>query len=248
MVKIIAIGGGENGRSGTKYETKQIDEEIVKLSGKKHPKVLFVPPKSQFQENYFQQMQKVFRRLGCKISPLYLTDTQLNIKQLENTILGSDIIYVGGGNTLKMLKDWRKCKLDRVLLKVTKKDIVLSGLSAGAICWFRYGYSDSRKNTGPKKGVIRVKGLDLIHALYCPHYQGKENVKSNLKEMMKRTTIIGLAFDDCSAIEIIDNKYRVITSNKKANAYRVYWKNKEYHEEIIEKKNTFSPIKNLLIK
>ena len=50
MVKIIAIGGGENGRPGTKYETKQIDEEVVRLSGKKHPKVLFIPPQVSFKK------------------------------------------------------------------------------------------------------------------------------------------------------------------------------------------------------
>ena len=104
MVKLIAIGGGENGRPGTKYETRQIDEEIVRFSGKNHPKVLFIPPPSQFQEDYFKVMQKVFVRLGCDISPLYLSNPNPNKRELEETVLGADIIYVGGGNTLKMLK------------------------------------------------------------------------------------------------------------------------------------------------
>jgi len=246
MVRIIAIGGGENGRAGTEYETRQIDEEIVRLSGKKHPKVLFICPKSPFQENYFQQMQKVFRRLGCNISPLYLDNRKSNKRELECAVLGSDIVYVGGGNTLKMLKDWRKSGLDKILLKAAKKDIVLSGLSAGAICWFRYGCSCLQRNTNDKKCFVRIKGLDLIPALCCPHYDNDTDRKSNLEKMMKRTTEVGLALDNCSAIEIIDNKYRIIASNRKANAYRLYWKNEKYYEEIIEKKNTFSPIKDLL--
>lgn len=65
---------------------------------------------------------------------------------------------------------------------------------------------------------------------------------------MRRTTEIGLAFDNCAAIEIIDKEYRVITSNKQANVYRVYWKNGEYYEEIIEKKKTLSPLEDLLKK
>jgi hypothetical protein len=65
---------------------------------------------------------------------------------------------------------------------------------------------------------------------------------------MKRTTEIGLAFDNCSAIEIVDDTYRIITSNRQANAYRVYWKNGQYHEEIIEKKKSFSPLDELLRK
>jgi len=248
MTKIIAIGGGENGRPGTKYETKQIDEEIVKLSGKKHPKVLFIPPPSQFQEDYFEVMQKVFVRLGCKISPLYLSDPKPNKKELENNILGSDIIYVGGGNTLKMLKYWRKHGIDRILHKASKRDIVLSGLSAGAICWFRSGCSDSRKFTNPNADLIKIKALDYIPALYCPHYDAEADRKPDLEKVMRRTTEIGLAFDNCSAIEIVDDKYRIITSNRQANAYRVYWKNGKYHEEIIDKKKTFSPLDELLRK
>lgn len=248
MVRIVAIGGGENGRVGTKYETKLIDKEIVRLSGKKHPKVLFILPKSPFQENYFQQMQKVFRKLGCNISPLYLDNRKSNKRELECAVLGCDIIYVGGGNTLKMLKDWRKSGLDKILLKASKKNIILSGLSAGAICWFRYGCSYLQQNTNNKKCFMRIKGLDLIPALCCPHYDDGTDRKFNLEKMMKRTTEIGLAFDNCSAIEIIDYKYRIITSNRKANAYRVYWKDGEYHEEIIEKKKNFSPISELLVK
>jgi dipeptidase E len=248
MVKIIAIGGGENGRPGTKYETKQIDEEIVKLSGKKHPKVLFIPPPSQFQESYFQVMQKVFVKLGCEISPLYLSDPKPKKRELENTILGSDIIYVGGGNTLKMLKYWRKHGIDKILQKAAKQDTVLSGLSAGAICWFRSGCSDSQKFTNPDAGLIKIKALDYVPALYCPHYDAEADRKPDLEKVMRRTTEIGLAFDNCSAIEIVDDKYRIITSNKQANAYRTYWKNGQYHEEIIEKKKTFSPLDELLSK
>lgn len=182
MVKIVAIGGGENGRPGTKYETEQIDKEIIRLSGKKHPKVLFIPPPTQFQEDYFKVMKKVFVRLGCEISPLYLSNPKPNKKELENNILGSDIIYVGGGNTLKMLKYWRKHGIDTILKKAAKQDIVLSGLSAGAICWFRTGCSDSRKFTNPEAGLIKIKALDYVPALYCPHYDVESDRKPDLKK------------------------------------------------------------------
>jgi dipeptidase E len=248
MVKIIAIGGGENGRPGKKYETKQIDEEIVRLSGKKNPKVLFIPPQSQFQESYFQVMQKIFVRLGCEISPLYLTNSNPNKRELENKILDSDIIYVGGGNSLKMLKYWRKHGIDEILHKASKRNIVLSGVSAGAICWFKSGCSDSRKFNNPNAGLIKIKALNFIPALYCPHYDLEEDRKAELKKLMKRTTEIGLAFDNCSAIEIIDDKYRIITSNRQANAYQVYWKKGKYHEETINKKKTFTPLDELLKK
>ncbi len=248
MVKIIAIGGGENGRPGTKYETRKIDKEIIQISGKKNPKVLFIPPPSQSQENYFKIMNKIFTNLGCEISPLYLTDPKPNKKQLEKKILSANIIYVGGGNTLKMLRYWRKYHIDKILQKAAKKNIVLSGISAGAICWFKFGCSDSRKFTNHKANLIKIKALDFIHALYCPHYDIESDRKPSLKKMMKRTTEVGLAFDNCSAIEIINNKYRIITSNNKANAYKVYWKKGKYYEEIIDKKKTFSLLSELLKK
>jgi dipeptidase E len=248
MGKIISIGGGENGRPGKKYETKKIDEEIVRLSGKEHPKVLFIPPASKFQESYFQVMSKVFVKLGCTISPLYLSDPNPNKKEIEQTILSADIIYVGGGNTLNMLKYWRRNGIDKILRKAAEKNIVLSGLSAGAICWFRYAQSDSWKMTNPSKPYIRIKGLDLVPALCAPHFTTKTSRHSDLKNIMRRTSEIGFALEDCCALEIVNDKYRVIASKPHAQAYRVFWKNGTYIQEVIKQKSTFAPLSELLTK
>ena len=66
--------------------------------------------------------------------------------------------------------------------------------------------------------------------------------------MMKKTTGVGLAFDNCCAIEVIDDKYRIITSKKDANAYKVYWKNGKFYHKTIEKSKKFRSLKDLLIK
>lgn len=168
MGKIIAIGGGEIGRLGYPIETEKIDREIIKLTGKKKPKLLFLPTASADSEGYFKTVKKYFgKKLGCYVNVLYLTKEKLSKKEIERKILISDIIYVGGGNTLYLMKIWRKLEVDKILEKAHKKGIVLSGLSAGAICWFKYGNSDSIKF---KKGqYIKVKGLGLIDALMCPH-------------------------------------------------------------------------------
>ena len=226
MVKLIAIGGGENGRPGTKYETRQIDEEIVRLSGKNHPKILFIPPPSQFQEDYFKVMQKVFVRLGCDISPLYLSNPNPNKRELEETILGVDIIYVGGGNTLKMLKYWRKHGIDKILQKAAKKDIVLSGLSAGAICWFRYGCSDSpRFANATDASFVRINGLGLVNLTMSPHHIREQHRDNGLTEIMKTTPGVGIGLDDNCALEIVNGTYRFIGSKAGAGAKRVYYKN-----------------------
>jgi hypothetical protein len=66
--------------------------------------------------------------------------------------------------------------------------------------------------------------------------------------MMKKNSGVAIAVENCYAIEIIDDKYKIISSKKSANAYKVYWKNNKFHEEIIEKEKDFKPLKNILNK
>ncbi len=249
MKKIIAIGGGEIGRPGHPVETTKIDKEIIRLSGKKNPKLLFIPTASSDSSGYYQTIFKHFgEKLNCRTDVLYLINNKLTKKEIENKILKSDIVYVGGGNTLKMMMLWRKLNVDKILIKAYEKGIVLSGLSAGSVCWFKYGNSDSRSFNNPKADLIKVKGLGLIDALHCPHYDVEKNRKKGLKKMMEKTKEVAIAMDNCCAIEIIDDKYRIISSKKTANAYKVYWKDNKYYETIIKQVKEFKPLKELTIK
>lgn len=233
-MKIVAIGGGEIGRPGYLIETTKIDKEIISLTRKKHPRLLFIPTASSDSESYFEVVQKYFgKKLGCKTDILYLIKSKLNKMQIEEKVFNSDIIYVGGGNTAKLMRVWKKNELDKILKKAGKKGIILSGLSAGSICWFKYGLSDSRKFNNPKAKLIKVKGLGFINALHCPHYDFEANRKKELKQIMKKTSGVAIAIDNCCAIEFIDDQYRVISSKRDANAYRVYWKENKFYEEII---------------
>jgi len=243
MGKIIAIGGGEIGRPGTKIETTNIDKEIIKLSGKKNPLLLFIPTASGDSESYYEVVKKYFgNKLKCKTDVLYLIKNKYSKKELEDKILKSNIIYVGGGNTLQMIKIWKKLGVDKILKKAYSQNIVLSGVSAGAICWFKYGNSDSLKFSNKKAQMMRVNGLGFINGLFCPHYNMEVERKPELKKMMKNTSGIALALDNCSAIEIVDGQYRIIYSKKSANAYITYWKNNKYFENKIKKSNLFSSI------
>ncbi len=249
MGKIVAIGGGEIGRRGYPVETTEIDQEIIRLSGKSKPKLLFIPTASSDSETYYDAVKKHFgTSLDCKTDVLYLLANKPSGKEIEDKILSSDIIYVGGGNTLKMMIAWRKLGVDAILEKAYKRNIVLSGLSAGAICWFKYGSSDSRKYANPEAGLIKVRTLNFINALCCPHYHTEADRRPHLRELMKKTSGIGIALDNCCAIEIIDDNYRIITSKSDAGAYKVYYKKENFHEEPIEINKEFSPIENLLAK
>jgi len=249
MGTIIAIGGGEIGRPGYPVETLSIDKVIISSTGKKHPKLLFIPTASSDSEGYYNIIKKHFgRKLGCKVDVLYLLKENSTAKEIKRKILSSDIIYVGGGNTLKMMNIWKRRKIDVLLRQAHKKGVVLAGLSAGAVCWFKYANSDSRKFKTGSAELIKVSCLGLVNLLVCPHYDAEKNRKKSLKKMMKTIKQVGVALDNCSAIEIKGKNYRILTSKKTANAYKVYWKKGKYHKEKIEHSKKFKSLKELLVK
>lgn len=226
MKTIVAIGGGELGE----LETLVIDREIVKLSGKKHPVVLFIPTASNDSEKYWEIFQGVYRgKLGCKTDALFLVREKLSKKKIEEKIQSADILYVGGGNTLKMMKVWRKLGVDRMLRKAWERGVVMAGLSAGAICWFRYGVSDSRRFSNPEDtSFMRVRGLDFIHATMSPHHIREKKLRDpGVKEIMKRTSGLALALDDTVALIIEEEKYRIVTPKKNRGIRKVYRKRGE---------------------
>ncbi len=252
--KIIAIGGGEMGRpheNGGFYpvETTAIDQEILIQTAKKNPNLLFLGTASSNAKGYFDVVNKHFSKLGAKVSNLDLSDKTLNSKSIRQTILSADAIYVGGGNTLKMMTIWRRMGVDKMLLEAHRKGIVLAGLSAGSICWFSYGSSDSRRYSSQSTKLIKVQGLGLIQALHCPHYNIETHRQKDLKRMMKSTyKLVAIALDDCAALEVIDDQYRIIRSNKTAKAYKTYWKKGEYIQEEIPVSKEFKDLNSLVSK
>jgi dipeptidase E len=243
---IVAIGGGEIRDS----ETLAIDKEIIRLTKKEHPKLLFIPTASSDSEDYFKGIDKYFdKKLGCKTDVLYLLKETPSSKEIRNKILGSDIIYVGGGNTLKMMKLWRRLGVDKILKTAWQKGIVLCGLSAGSICWFESGHSDSMSFYNSKKWkYINVCGLGFIKGIHCPHYDNETlgvSRKTHFHNMIQKIGGVGIAIDENCAIEFLDDKYRVITSKKSAKAFRVYKKGGKVISKEIEQRNTLMPIATL---
>src|SRR5579862_3576329 len=165
---IVAIGGGKIGTSAR----LPIDREIVRLSNKKNPKLLFIPTASSDSELYWKQIRKHFGDfLKCETDVLFLMKEKASREQLRRKISWADIIYVGGGNTLQMMRIWRRLGVDKLLLAAYKKGTVLAGVSAGSICWFDSGHSDSMSFYDPHKWkYVNVKGLGLIQGIHCPHY------------------------------------------------------------------------------
>lgn len=226
MGKLICIGGGEIPRvkNGIElpYETKEIDEEIVKTSNKKNPKLLFIGTASSHSYDYYLVIKKIYENLGCTVSNLDLLADNINMTDVKNSILNTDIIYVGGGNTRFMLEKWRELGIDKLLIQAYNKGIVCSGLSAGSYCWFKYNYD-------------LIEGMGIINAINCVHYDQKDNeAKEKFYDVIKDKNMEGIALDNCVAIEFIDGKIKIIKSNPNRNAYKVIYENGKIIEKIIK--------------
>lgn len=217
--KIVAIGGGEI----REMETAAIDKRIIELTGKTQPKALFIPTASGDAPGYIDTFETVYgRHFGCQTRTLELIQNPPAFDEMSASILDADLIYVGGGNTYKMMRLWRRLRLDAVLAEAASRGIVLSGVSAGAICWFRYGHSDSRSfYSNPDWDYIRVSGLGFINAVYCPHYH-VEKREASFSQVIAKRGGIGIACDNNAAIEIVGEHYRILTSAPDGKAYKLF--------------------------
>ena len=238
---IVAIGGGKI----TTRQTVPIDRKIIRLSHKKNPKLLFIPTASSDSEIYWKQIRKYFGDfLKCKTDVLFLMKQKPPREQIRSKISWADIIYVGGGNTLQMMRIWRRLGVDKLLLAAYNKGTVLAGVSAGSICWFDSGHSDSMSFYNPRKWkYIKVKGLGLIPGIHCPHYNGKTGGvprRKNFQEMIRKTGGNGIAIDNNCAIEFRDARvFKVLVSKPRAKAYRVFKKAGQVVEEQIRSYSRF---------
>lgn len=246
MSRIVAIGGGEIGRPGYPIETQSIDTEIVNLTGKSRPALLFLPTASKDDVGYTNVVEDYYgKRLGCAVETLYLY-AKPTLQEIKYAVQKADIIYVGGGNTLSMMTQWRKTGLDKLLLQASNK--VLAGVSAGAICWFRSGLSDSLSFTsnGKEWSYNDVKGLDMYNLVICPHYDEEVNRQAALKHLLAQTNKIAIALENCTALEIIDGNYRIIASKDNKQAYKVFWRQGKYYQQVVRPTVEFNKISELL--
>jgi dipeptidase E len=251
MGKIVAISGGEL----ADLETFKIDKEIVELTGKEHPNALFVPTASSDDVNYCKVFKDIYGdKLGCNVNILFLIKERMTTQQIRDKILSTDLIYVGGGNTLKMMRLWRRLGVDRILKAAYNNGIVLSGISAGSICWFKCGHSDSLRFYNPENWkYIMVTGMGLLRAINCIHYDGEmrdsrgQTRYTSFRSMMRARSYqeVGIAVENNCAIEFIDDRYRVLSSKKGSRAYRVSKSKGNLTTETIEEKSEYTPIETL---
>ena len=257
--KIVAIGGGHNGRKkadGTydPYETGPMDREIIRITGKAKPNFLFIAhtqATEEAQDIYFATMYNVYGKMyGLPCKHLKTKDLG-NMETAKAMVDWADIIYEGGGNTLDMIALWKRTGFDNVLRQAWENGKVMCGVSAGANCWFKECSSDSLQiKYGKDQPLIGVDCIGLVEGLFVPHCD-EPGRHENVKDLLKTSNEIGLSMSNCCALEIIDDQYRLITSDASyhgitAYGLKSYWENGEYREESLDVSPTFKPLSELL--
>ena len=175
---IVAIGGGGFGRS---LGDLKIEKYITSLVKKDNPKICFIPTASGDNDLYKLNFYRAFSKLNCITSHL---DFFSRTEDLGKKILSQDIIYVGGGNTKSMLAVWKEWKLDDILKIAYDKGIVMSGVSAGAICWFERGITDSFSD---KLDIIGCLGI--VKGVACPHFDEEKEREPYVLEIINSKRI-----------------------------------------------------------
>ncbi|WP_109298875.1 peptidase E [Aquimarina sp. AU474] len=222
--KKLFVYGGQVNKEFIKY--------TAKLTGKKRPKICFVPTATGDNERYMNFWYNLCSDLEVEPHVLKVWINSYRQKEsFEEILTHMDAIIVGGGNTLNMLAIWKAQQIDLALKKAYDKGVVLAGGSAGSLCWFNGGTTDSR----PKELSI-VKGLGFLDYSHCPHYNSEESRRPLYHDnIMKGILKNGYACDDKSGILFVNGKVEKAASlDEKNNSYFVYKKDDKIIEEKIE--------------
>ena len=227
--QIIAIGGGGFGRTPGEG---LIEKYILDQSEKDVPNICFIPTATGDNEAYKVNYYSTFSKLDCSPSHLDFFKRTPDLKEL---ILKQDVIFVGGGNTKSMLAVWKDWGLDLLLKEAYEKGVIMSGVSAGAICWFDQGITDSwAEDLKVMDCLVFVKGA------CCPHYDEETQRRPSLKKFLSQKVLESCyAVDGGCALHIDDEKeYRSIAFSKNKKSFLVEFNN----EKVVE--NSF-PVTNI---
>ena len=224
--QILAMGGGG---FTTKPENLKLDRYLLSMSNKKNPKVCFIPTASGDDEGYRRRFYSSYKKLKCETSHLSLFWPPEG--DLRNFVLDKDIFYVGGGNTRNLMVLWKEWGLDKFLHEAWCNGAIMAGLSAGSICWFEQGLTDSQ--TGK---LLPLDCLGFLSGSNCPHFDTEIQRRPEYhKAILNGAMMPGIACDDGVAAHFIDGKLeRCVSSLPNAKAYTIKNHNGFINESVIE--------------
>jgi len=220
---IFPYGSGPN---------KLFIKEIIKLTGKERPKICFLPTASGDSERSIIRWYELVNDLLVEPYVQKVWISSYNQKtSFEEALLNMDAIVVGGGNTLNMMAIWKAQGIDDVLKKALDQGIVLAGGSAGSLCWFENGTTDSR----PIELSV-VNGLGLLPFSHSPHYDAEEYRRPLYHKNIENGIFKpGYAMDNHSGIIFKNGKpFKVVSIDKEHNSYYVSMKDGNVVEEKLQ--------------
>ncbi len=213
MRQIVTLGGG-----GFSMEAGNplLDEFVLGLTGSPRPRVCFLPNASGDADHYIVRFYRHFSAARCEPSHLSLFRRERAPADPRQHLLSQDLIYVGGGSVTSLIGVWRAHGIDEILREAWERGIVLCGLSAGSLCWYREGVSTFH---GPPE---RVEGLGLLPWSNTVHYSSEPRRREALFGWLRDGMPPAYAADDGAALHFVgDDVAQVISSREHARAYRV---------------------------
>ena len=185
--RIVAIGGASLGPTSTDWPLHQY---LLDLAGQERPRICYVGAASGEDAWDRADFYATFAR-RAEATHLDLFDRRID--DIEAFLLEQDVVYVGGGNTANMLAIWRVHGVDKALRAAWERGVVLAGRSAGGMCWFEGGLTDS---FGPDLAPLR-DGLKFLDGSFCPHYDAESLRRPRYEEVVGSGALQdGFAADD----------------------------------------------------
>ncbi len=219
--QIIAMGGG--GFTATP-DNPALELYALAQTRKANPSICFLPTATGDDSTYIAKFYATFAKQRCRPTHISFFERTPNLKEI---LLSQDLIYVGGGNTKSMLAVWREWDLPKILRRAWNSGIVLAGVSAGAICWFDSGVTDSwAVNLAP------LRCLGLLPGVCCPHYDGEADRRPAVHHFVAKGILPEvLAIEDRAAAHFEGRKLkRIVSYRPGAGAYRVHRMGREVIE------------------
>jgi dipeptidase E len=207
---IVGLGGGGD----TPEQTQRLYDYVLGVTGKEQPRLLYVPTAIGDSDQGIVGFYESFAGLGELSHLKTFPWPPRNVREL---ILSQDAIAVSGGNTANLLAIWKVHGLDGYLREAWERGVVLWGASAGMICWFEHGVTDS---FGPQLEALDCLGF--LPGSACPHYDGEEQRRPRYRELVDDGLPGGIAADDGVAIHYLGTEIsEIVTCRPGAAAYRV---------------------------
>jgi peptidase E len=208
--QIVAAGG-----LGEEDEAGRLLEFVLSLTGKERPRVCLVPTASAETPEYIVNF---YESLSGRADCSHVSFFPWPREDLREHVLTQDAVFVSGGNTANMLAVWRAHGFDSILREAWAQGVVLAGSSAGMICWFEAGVTDS---FGPQLEGMN-DGLGFLAGSACPHYDGEERRRPVYQDLVANGFPAGIAADDSAALHYVGAALsEVVAVRNNARAYRV---------------------------